>query len=126
VKVGDNVFVYGTLKAGHGANSFLQGRSEFVRADRVSGQIMSCGGFPGYRRVVEGEPVPWVSEGPTVVGEVYRINDEKLPEMLDRYEGYPSLYGRIQIETESGETAWVYEYNGEFREDRLVPSGNWQ
>lgn len=128
MKVGENIFVYGTLKQGHGANSMLQNRSEFVGDTRISGKLYGLGGFPGLKTIVDERDdgiIPFVSEGPCVTGELYRITDEDLPFILDRYEGYPSLYSRRRVEAEDGNVTWVYEYNGDPRPDAIVPSGNW-
>jgi len=122
MKPGDNIFVYGTLKEGHGANSLLQGRANYVGETRISGKMYSLGGFPGIK---EANP-EFLSEGPTVRGELYRIEDERLPEMLDGYEGYPRLYDRTVVRCENGEEAWTYTYNGEPREEALVPTGCWE
>lgn len=130
MRAGDNVFVYGTLKRGHGANGFLQnGNAEFVSETRISGTMYSLGGFPGLKTLApphdaEGS-FPFISEGPTVVGELYRITDDRLPARLDRYEGYPHLYDRVTVECENGERAWTYVYNGDTHEERLVPTGEW-
>jgi gamma-glutamylcyclotransferase (GGCT)/AIG2-like uncharacterized protein YtfP len=134
MKVGENIFVYGTLKKGFGANPKMDGGSDFIQDDRISATMYSLGGFPGIKVVGEasktGEPVPFVSEGPTVTGELYRITDEDLPHSLDRYEGYPFLYGRRRVVTASGNVTWVYEWNGEYsdpaeKSERLVPTGTW-
>jgi gamma-glutamylcyclotransferase (GGCT)/AIG2-like uncharacterized protein YtfP len=125
VKVGDNILVYGTLKHGFGANSVMQGRSEFVGEDRVNGKIYGLGGFPGF--IAEAKAgAPFHPDEPAVTGEVYLITDENLPEMLDNYEGYPRLYGRSQYRTEEGRTVWVYEYNSPIEEYLLIPSGVWE
>jgi gamma-glutamylcyclotransferase (GGCT)/AIG2-like uncharacterized protein YtfP len=130
MKVGDNILVYGTLKAGCGANSFMQGRSEFVGDDRINGELYDLGAYPGFKMVgkseVPGEPVPFHHDGPFVSGEVYRITDEQLPKMLDNYEGYPHLYDRRRMKTESGETVWVYTYaNGNYIDYPRIESGSW-
>jgi gamma-glutamylcyclotransferase (GGCT)/AIG2-like uncharacterized protein YtfP len=123
VNVGDKIFVYGTLKQGHGANSFLQGRSKFIADDRISGTMFSMGGYPGVRL---GSSREFLSEGPTVKGEVYEVEDARLPSMLDQYEGYPNLYNRKKVRTEAGYNAWVYEINDPPSEDRVIGTGIWE
>lgn len=129
MRVGELVGVYGTLKTGHGANSYLQGKSDFVTESRVSGELYGLGGFPGLKKVIEENEegvVPFVSEGPCVQVELFRITDENLPRMLDGYEGYPNLYTRSRFATESGDIAWSYVYNRETEADRIIPSGKWE
>lgn len=122
MKPGDKVFVYGTLRRGFGAHDLFMEGTEFVGEDRISGTMYALGGFPGVR---VGDATTFDTEGPKVVGEVYQINDDETPKRLDRYEGYPNLYGRKQVETESGELAWVYEINREQLPERIIPSGDW-
>lgn len=122
MKQGDKVFVYGTLRKGFGAHNLFMEGTEFVREDRISGTMYALGGFPGVKL---GGADHFVTEGPKVVGEVYQINDDETPKRLDSYEGYPNLYDRKQVETESGELAWVYEINPPQLPDRIIPSGDW-
>jgi gamma-glutamylcyclotransferase (GGCT)/AIG2-like uncharacterized protein YtfP len=133
MQVGDNILVYGTLKSGHGANRcYMQGKSEFIRNDRISAKMYDLGAFPAIKAVApkgtewgQDTPVPFMSDGPTVVGEVYRVTDETLPGRLDNYEGYPDFYDRREFETESGEKVWAYTFRKDPDERLLVPSGNW-
>ena len=113
MNVHDKIFVYGTLKTGHGANSILQGRAEFVDEDRIEGGLFDMGAFPGYRPEAKS----------TVVGEVWEITDEHLPVMLDNYEGYPSLYTRERVRTEKGYNVWVYVINSP--SETLIEEGVW-
>lgn len=124
MKNGDLIFVYGTLRPGHGANRyFANGAGEHLGQDRITGEIYNLGWFPGVKL---GETNEFTSEGPTVEGDVYRIADDSLPSRLDGYEGYPSLYNRRQVTTEQGRTVWVYEYNGSPREETRISSGKWE
>ena len=132
MKTGENVFVYGTLKSGHGANKwFMQGRSEFVRNDRISAKLFDLGAFPAIKTLAKAEEwgadstVPFISEGPTVTGELYRITDDSLPGRLDSYEGYPDYYDRVEFKTEGGERAWAYVFKDDIDEKKLVGSGCW-
>lgn len=129
MKTGDNILVYGTLKRGHGAfKTFMEGNSEFVRNDRISAKMYDLGAFPAIKTVAEtkDDVVPFVSEGPTINGEVFRITDDALPGRLDRYEGYPGFYDRREFETESGERVWAYVFRNDPDERLLVASGNWE
>jgi gamma-glutamylcyclotransferase (GGCT)/AIG2-like uncharacterized protein YtfP len=123
MKKGDKCFVYGTLRRGQGAHSmFMEGGTEFIGTDRISGTMYALGGFPGVRL---GDATSFDTEGPKVVGEVFEITDDETPKALDRYEGYPNLYDRKQVQTENGETVWVYEINRPQMADRIIPSGDW-
>jgi gamma-glutamylcyclotransferase (GGCT)/AIG2-like uncharacterized protein YtfP len=115
VRIHDKIFVYGTLKTGHGANSFLQNRAEFIGEDTIIGTLYNLGAFPGFKAVGT----------ETVSGEIWEITDEKLPAMLDNYEGYPGLYSRVRVRTSKGYNVWVYVYNGRVREDALCEEGVW-
>lgn len=125
MKIGDLIFVYGTLKHGFGANSFMQGRSTYVGEDRVNGKMYSMGGFPGFKAVAEAG-ARFHPDEPTVTGEVYVVADEQLPTMLDNYEGYPTHYGRSQYQTENGHTVWVYDYKPDVYDRLFIPSGVWE
>lgn len=122
MKKGDLLFVYGTLRPGKGANGFLR-EQEHIGETRISGKLYNLGWYPGVK--IEGEG-RFISEGPTVKGDLYRLTDESITSRLDSYEGYPNLYDRKKVETESGETTWVYEYNHGVSEERLVPAGEWE
>ena len=115
MNVHDKIFVYGTLKRDCHANHFLQNRAEFISEDRIEGSLYNLGAFPGYK-----------SEGSYLVsGEVYEITDENLPDMLDNYEGYPSLYDRVKVRTEKGYTVWVYVLNQQVQQHCLIEEGVW-
>lgn len=116
------LFVYGSLKKGKGANSFL-GESKFIGKGTLEGFVLyAVCTWPGIRA---GDGV--------VHGEVYEIDDNQL-EYCDRYEGYPNLFGREEVEvsvcSEDGEkttvtTCWVYVYNGNVDQKKVVDSGIW-
>ncbi len=113
-----NVFVYGTLLS-NGANpAERMVDAEVVGPASAPGIIYDLGWYPGYKADSEN----------VVLGELIRIDEEGL-ERLDAYEGYPSLYKRLEIPvmTEDYETvpALVYVYNGNIHEDDVVPRGDW-
>lgn len=124
MKVGEKVFVYGTLRKGRSANGKFDGKAEFKGTTRITAELYDISWFPGIRVVGNGE---FISEGPTVVGDVYEITSDDLSSRLDSYEGYPTLYGRKQVQTESGETVWVYEFNDDNPREkyRLITTGEW-
>lgn len=123
MKVGDNIFVYGTLRRGKGADGYLKGRTNPIGITNISGVMYHLGGFPGVKVLGKGDYVKGVG---TVEGELHEITDETLPEILDRYEGYPHLYGRREVETECGRRTWVYEINSPQPAERIIPSGKWE
>jgi gamma-glutamylaminecyclotransferase len=106
------VFVYGTLKRGHGNHRLLEG-SVFLGRDtlRTPGHFVSLGGFPGLVRTRDDlvqctRAVP----GRQVGGEVYAVDDATLAR-LDRLEGHPQFYERREVIVSGGmdgQTAWVY------------------
>lgn len=65
----------------------------------------------GFRLVFRGVADVIESDGDTVTGGVWEITGRDL-EALDRYEGFPHLYGRrrIEVELESGETVDALVY----------------
>jgi gamma-glutamylcyclotransferase (GGCT)/AIG2-like uncharacterized protein YtfP len=130
MKKNDLLFVYGTLRLGEAADlskkEFGNGISHatFVKEDRINGNLYDLGWFPGVKRTF-GE-VPFEAELPTVVGDVFRLDSDTIADQLDGYEGFPNLYGRSQVQTESGLIVWVYTYNGAAHPDRAIPSGDWK
>lgn len=109
------VAVYGTLKRGHGANSYLS-NTRFVGGGVTALRYkMTDVGFPKIARHAEGHKVRV---------EVY---DEPNWSLLDRYEGVPGLYRRsiIPVELDSGEVidAYIYEAN-ELSGRPVAPTGD--
>ncbi|MCT0207546.1 gamma-glutamylcyclotransferase [Synechococcus sp. CS-1332] len=90
------VFVYGTLKRGHGNHHWLAG-APFQGDVELTGVVLhDLGPFP---MAVTGEG--------TVRGEVYAVDAAGLAR-LDRLEGYPRLYDRRPLPLADGRRAWVY------------------
>lgn len=90
------VFVYGTLKRGHGNNRCLQGGT-FLIEGKVQGYKLhySSGG--------SGFPVASPSKNDLILGEIWDIGDNKdILARLDRLEGYrgdsSSMYLREEVE----------------------------
>jgi gamma-glutamylcyclotransferase (GGCT)/AIG2-like uncharacterized protein YtfP len=90
------VFVYGTLKRGHGNHHWLAGAPFQGEAELPDVVLHDLGPFP---MAVPGEG--------KVLGEVYRIDAGALAR-LDRLEGYPRLYDRRPLPLADGRSAWVY------------------
>lgn len=95
------VFVYGTLKKGdsrRGLDRWATG-VQFVGpavTSKLDYSLYDLGSFPA--AVLNGNN--------RIEGEVW-IVDEDTMEDLDRIEGYPAFYKRIQIDTTQGR-AWMY------------------
>lgn len=113
----DHVFVYGTLKRGHG-NSVLLNEAEFVQ-DAITPPkytMRNLGWFPGVQL-----------DGSTpIVGEVYKVTDSELAR-LDRLEGYPSFYDRVRISLKGLDVEpWMYVLPNDGYQDRpVIESGKW-
>jgi len=90
------VFVYGTLKRGHGNHHWLADAPFLGEAALPNVVLHDLGPFP---MAVPGEGL--------VLGEVYAVDAAGLAR-LDRLEGYPRLYDRRPLPLVDGRTAWVY------------------
>ena len=85
---------------------------EHITDDKYT--MISLGGFPGV-----------LENGKTAIkGEVYEVTDDIFAS-LDRLEGYPSFYGRKQIDTVYGK-AWIYLLPESYLSYSRVLSGNWR
>lgn len=124
MKKGDHLFVYGTLRLGQPADLSRSGRVLFVRPDRISGTIYDLGWYPGVK-LPENHSM-FSPSSPSVSGDVFLIEDESEIARLDNYEGYPSLYNRMVVQTESGLPVWVYTYNYETLPQQIISSGVWE
>jgi gamma-glutamylcyclotransferase (GGCT)/AIG2-like uncharacterized protein YtfP len=95
------VFVYGTLKKGHG-NHRLLAQSKFLGRCVLHGKhrLVSLGGFPGLVATPNDEADRPVS------GEVYQVTEEVL-QSLDFLEGHPRFYERQKLSTPY-KNAWAY------------------
>jgi gamma-glutamylcyclotransferase (GGCT)/AIG2-like uncharacterized protein YtfP len=114
------VFVYGTLKQGHGNYSALKD-SEFLGRCVLEGEytLLDLGWYPGLVCTRSGE-----SNG-RVYGEVYKV-DESTLHTLDLIEGHPSFYERIKVKTPWKNT-WVYTLPEDYISDNeIVADGCWE
>jgi len=121
VKKGDLIFVYGTLRPGQSAASFMEGKAKHMGTTRIPARLYNLGWFPGIKTVAPGDP----ADSDMVTGDLFRIKDPSLVAELDSYEGYPNLYDRVVVPTEDGKQTWVYEYNHPVSEDQRISSGDW-
>jgi len=113
-----NIFVYGSLKQGFPAHSFLEGVEFLGIAILDEYALYPICSWPGIKS----------RKGHIVIGEVFRIPLGFL-EALDSYEGYPDLFDRKEIQVEVVEggklTCYVYTYNGDTTNLSPLPSGKW-
>lgn len=116
------IFVYGTLKQGHGNHEYYLAETdgvEFLGRCYISGdyRMFSNGAFPF---VTKGDNPD--ADNP-IVGEVYAVNEDVLLS-LDILEGHPDWYIREKIQT-PWKKAWAYFMpdKGQFPEESRVDSG---
>jgi len=103
-KPGIRVFVYGSLKRGHGNNWLLDhGGAEFLGLCLLSGKhkLVDLGYYPGL--VPDHSPN---APEQTVLGEVWRVDKDTL-DALDQLEGHPDYYARCKVQT-PWKGAWAY------------------
>lgn len=116
--------VYGTLLRGE-HNAFMMEGAEFLGEVIIPNAVIhDLGGCPGLKFL---RPTEWNG---IVRGELYNVSDN-LRTRLDRFEGHPEMYERIECEyiladkSPGWYTAWVYEYQGECYEPP-IPGGDWR
>ena len=112
----DKVFVYGTLKTGHGNNRLLEDAT-FVSTGYTNPvySLYDLGPFPAVKRNGTG----------IIYGELYEVTQEEM-NSLDWLEGYPNFYNREVITVTCGgeqHKAWMYYMDN--CHGTLVESGNW-
>jgi gamma-glutamylcyclotransferase (GGCT)/AIG2-like uncharacterized protein YtfP len=112
---GIRVFVYGTLKMGHGNNPALAGAT-FMGRDIIRGRykLIDMGWFPG---VCEDMTFPERD----IAGEVYHINEDVL-HSLDLIEGHPNFYARRKVPTRF-KNAWCYFLPATYAESKAAIDG---
>ena len=113
-----NVFVYGTLKKGFPNHHVLGEQAEYVggASTHESFTLIDLGAFPALS--LGGD----VKDQVPISGEVYKVPNLAA---LDRLEGYPHFYDRMQINTTQG-LAWVYHVKIENYPDHpKVVGGDW-
>ncbi len=117
------IFVYGSLKPGGWSHHLIQNAIGEGTAGSVEGSLYDAGNFPALKPDKKG----------IVHGIMYEINLGEVEEImvrLDRLEGYPNLFGRMQMPVSMGnctEYALVYYGIDEhlFSEDHRIASGHW-
>src|SRR5262249_26419819 len=126
---GDLLAVYGTLRIGEGADLSRQHDASYVTTDNINGLLYSLGGYPGLKLLPGAghikdydTPEEYSSDLPNVPCDIFQLNSQALIERLDAYEGYPSLYTRAVLETETGLKVWVYIYNHDVTDREQISS----
>jgi gamma-glutamylcyclotransferase (GGCT)/AIG2-like uncharacterized protein YtfP len=113
------VFVYGTLRTGHGNWRGILAPYVGINATTKPEYTMrSWGGFPAVYD--NGEH--------SITGELFYVEDDTL-EQLDRLEGHPNWYKREEIEVTDNEgqvvVAWMYVMPKSKTQGEIVENGNW-
>lgn len=114
------VFVYGTLRMGHGNNHLLH-KAKFLGEATTNGLMYSMGYIPFVS-------LKHKSNENIVHGEVYEI-DEDILQRLDRLEGYyparpdHSFYNRSLVSTSLGD-AYIYHIDHDTDRNR-IEGGDW-
>lgn len=98
------VFVYGTLKEGHGNHDYFLAGNPGVKK---LGRCYVSGDFDMYTNGA----FPIVTMGNTdrirhIVGEVYEVDEDTL-DSLDCLEGHPDWYRRVKVSS-PWKSAWMY------------------
>lgn len=123
------VFAYGTLRPDLYEHVPARFNVKPVGGATLYGnyELLNLGAFPGLVKTAPklGER-PHPDGGAAIVGHVIEAKDLV---QMDRYESYPSLYTREQVEVimEDGSLMhpWVYLFNGSSRRGEVITSGNW-
>ena len=121
-----NVFVYGTLKPGHGNYrvATMAGQHQHQPAQLSGFTLHTLGAFPGIKRAD-----PW----DTVKGVVLTFTDiEKALPVLDKLEGVSwGMYQRervnVQLDNGTALQCWTYIYGNPsaLTRDNLIETGEW-
>ena len=121
----EKVFVYGSLMQGMRLHGYLE-KSKFLGNGEIRGKL-----FPNpFLQTLAPIVILDSSWGNVVQGEVYEVSQKTL-KLLDRVEGHPYLYKRVQEESKLWEASlqgysvlrdtWIYTWPTE-----CVESGNWR
>ena len=107
------LFVYGTLKMGHGNNRLLE-HAEYLGDSTIPGYRLCYAHGPG------SFPFAIPSENEKIKGEIWDIkDDEDTLRRIDNLEGHPNWYERTEEKTTNGHDVNLYVMNRE--KDNLVP-----
>jgi len=119
------VFVYGTLKKGHGNHRLLEKyEATFVcKAKTVPDYVLvHLGEFPGMIDRQNGMS----DDDCSIHGEVYDVNREGM-KALDRLEGVDyGLYEKKIVRLIGGKTAIAYFFRRECKKPAIITGGEWK
>jgi len=107
------VAVYGTLREGFPNHALLH-KSTLIGEATVPGRMHDLGPFPAV----------CLHEKGTVKVELYEVDEETL-ELLDRLEGHPTLYQRVDVMTSEGPAFMYVMSEDELLDSPSIPSGDW-
>lgn len=112
------VFVYGTL---------LSGFHNHERCLRTGKRLGATRTANAHYRMVDVNYFPGVFLDGTdaIVGEVYEVDDRTM-ERLDRLEGFPFMYTRVEVDLEGHGNAWMYIYNRTAERLPTIPNGDFR
>lgn len=111
------LFAYGTLMRGFALHRWLERRATFLGEGTVRGTLLSLGPYPAL-----------VNGAGRVRGELYRLDDSELLDVLDREEGYHFERRRAEVTLPDGRRrrAWLYRYRGPRERAVPIPDGDWR
>ena len=121
MKVGDLLFVYGTLRPGECADLSKRDGVKHLGSDAVNGELYDLGWYPG----AVAAPCQFDTGAPSIKGDVFELLEESIIATLDGYEGYPNLYDRIQTHTAQGRCVWIYVYRHAITPLQRIDNGDW-
>ena len=123
------LFVYGTLLRGFASLESWQRRvrAEFAGRGRIKGKLYDLGEYPG--AITDSEHL--------VRGELYELrNPGNAVKILDEYEWYSPLHPErslfvravtpVVMDNGGEKEAWVYFYNGQVDERKLIAGGDYR
>jgi len=110
------VFVYGTLKKGHGNHRLLTNAKFIKTAETMPKYTMfDTGGFPAVIPV----------GNTSIKGEIYEVTQDEA-RSLDSLEGYPSMYDREETPLLGEEmTPWMYLWQYSTNRMPIKENGVW-
>jgi gamma-glutamylcyclotransferase (GGCT)/AIG2-like uncharacterized protein YtfP len=120
----ERVFVYGTLRKGHGNGiAFFGGADRVVEGATTQGRLYYA--FPGFK----GYPVCVFTEEGTVTGDVFYFENKNDPGLVDAYRmevnaGYTPTEVQVTLPGGSVETCLVFHWGRDVKGDH-IPSGDW-
>jgi len=116
------VFVYGTLKRGHGNNTIMElAEARYLKTTLTQDKyFLVVHGIPYVVNQKRYSPNLEKYRG-YIKGEVYEVNKKNIG-IIDNLEGHPHWYQRRKIKTQDNETVWLYfmDMNVEHEKEALV------